>query len=828
MTRLHLACYLSLAFVFALPACAGKGQVTTSATPPVESLNFDAETQSLIARAERVVFVVPFSHWDTDWHESFPAYVKRSDGNILAAVQMAKESPQFRYTFEQTLFVQHFWDTFPAYRADLKSLVQKQQLTFAWAGITQPETSLVAPAVQARNLQLGEQWIADTFGPEFVPHTAWQSDAFGNSAALPLFLSSFDIPYLFIGRWQGRCDPDYQDCTPLPHAFYWKTPASSARVLVAYLSYPTAWDAIHRLPDEGQQIIALRNVVEAQFKRTDSKYVFLPMGSDFIDPLPNLPALVEKWNAADRKTILVMADPATAFRYLAAQDMPEVTVDLNPVWQAFYATRPFAKIADKESEYFLTAADKFGLLLDAPESAAWQAAAVNAHYDNIGAVSFDSVWAETQRPRFEQTLDSAVADLSTTVTQIADGVPAPFIVFNPTSWPRSEVVELRGPLPALPAAAQRLDAKTVAFLAADVSAIGYTTPADAETKAEHPATVSERDGRVILNNGLVNVTLDPAHGGAFADLARTGGPELLAGYGDDVAYLDDSGDVYGAHFGAARARESDVTAKIDVLAEGPLIARAQIAFSLDDQPITKTVTLRADSPLIEISLEIAALPETTALVQTPTALRAQTRTDDLGFTAFEHPMDNQPIVPGDVTYRRKIFYPITYWSDVTSSDEGLALITHGLQGLGGTDALNLMLARDVTEDEEGVTDREVHTLRYAYLPHGPDNDPIWQAAYDFNQPLIPVWRAGGQTCVQIPFRGTTCQPTSDAASRPASMSLLSADSGLVADVYRQGGQLNALVLDYDPGIPAILRVPGSEKQIPLAGSAITVVPIELK
>jgi hypothetical protein len=69
------------------------------------------------------------------------------------------------------------------------------------------------------NLQLGQNWIAQTFGPDYVPHSAWQSDAFGNSAAFPTFLSESQIPYLYIGRWQGRCDPDYQKCQPLPPAF---------------------------------------------------------------------------------------------------------------------------------------------------------------------------------------------------------------------------------------------------------------------------------------------------------------------------------------------------------------------------------------------------------------------------------------------------------------------------------------------------------------------------------------------------------------------------------------------------------------------------------
>jgi hypothetical protein len=107
--------------------------------------NFDSETQSLISGAKRVVFLIPFSHWDTDWHQDFDAYSKLADQNILKAIQLAKQNPRYRFTLEQVLFVQHFWDAYPDSRADLTALVKNRQITFAWAGITQPETSLVAP-----------------------------------------------------------------------------------------------------------------------------------------------------------------------------------------------------------------------------------------------------------------------------------------------------------------------------------------------------------------------------------------------------------------------------------------------------------------------------------------------------------------------------------------------------------------------------------------------------------------------------------------------------------------------------------------------------------
>jgi hypothetical protein len=835
--RFSLLILVALAACVACAGCAAPQPAPpaiplATATPAYDpAINLDAETQRLIAGAERVAFIVPFSHWDTDWHEAFPDYVKRSDGNILNAIQMAGADPRFRYTMEQVYFVQHFWQAFPEHRAALKAAVERGQLTFAWAGLTQPETSLVAPSIQVRNLQMGRQWIADTFGPEFLPQTAWQSDAFGNSAAFPIFLTDSGIPYLFIGRWQHRCDPDYQDCQPLPHLFYWRSPAAEARILTAYLSYPNAWDAIHRLPDEGEQVKALRDYVESQFARAESKYAFIPMGSDFIDPLPNVMSLVDRWNAEDKKTALVVADPMTAFQYIETQSPPEFDVDLNPIWQAFYGTRPYAKIADKESDYYLTANDKFGMITSGTPSTAWVTAAVNTHYDNIGAVSFDRVWAQTQRPRFEETVSTAANDLAGTLARIASGVEAPLIVFNPTSWARSEIVEISGDLPDLNAApyVQYLSPDHVAVRADSVPAVGWTGEAAAFSQPHTlPAQVISRpDGTLVMKNYLVSLTIDPAHGGTFSSMSFGGGGELLKTFGDDVTYWADDGDVYGARFGDEIARESQTTAQAEVLASGPLVARVQINFSLGGYPVTKTVTLRADSPLIEVMLEMRAYPESSILVHTPTTLAAETRTDDLGFTAFSHAFDNRPIAPGDITYRRKIFYPITYWSDLSTAEGGLALITHGLQGVGGMGTFNLLLGRSVTHDAEGVTDTDYHTFHYAYFPHFPMTaEELAQTAYAFNQPLIPVWRANDQIHIHLPFSSRKTLTPGSNSNFPTTFSLLSAESALVLDLYENEAGTQAVIVDYDPATPATLNVNG--QTISLPAEALSILPVKLK
>lgn len=797
--------------------------------------NFDTQTQSLISRADQVVFLIPFSHWDTDWHQDFNSYSKLADQNILHAIDVAKQDSRFRFTLEQVLFVQHFWEMYPASRADLVNLVHNRQITFAWAGITQPETSLVAPSIQMRNLQLGEDWIAQTFGAEYVPRTAWQSDAFGNSAAFPTFLTQLDILYLFIGRHQARCDPDYQKCQPLPPAFYWTSPASSqGRVLVAYVSYPVAWSDIYQKADPDAQIAALRKTIDNEFKQTDSQYLFLPVGFDFSNPQPNLLPLVDRWNASDKHIALVLSDPDSAFQYLATQKLPEITIDMNPIWQAFYNTRPEAKIADKESEYYLTAADKFGLLLGAPGSTGWSTAAFNAHYDNIAGVSFDSVWENSQRPRFEQTIATAKEDLADIIAQLSARVPAPVVIFNPTSWSRSEVIEVNGKLPDvnnLPTPIQQIGTNHIAFLAKEVPSLGYTGISAGQNSVDHPAKIVQNGNQIILTNDLVAVTVDGDHGGTFSSLKLLNdakSTELLKSFGDDVTYWNDSGDVYGAFFGDIRARESQVAANIAVIASGPLIARVQATFTLGGQQIIKTVSLRADDPLIEVELDIRALPETTAIVETPTILDTDMRTDDLGLGLLTHPIDPGPVRSGDRTYRRSIFYPIMYWSDVSSENLGLTLITHGLQGVSGGATRGLMLVRDVTQDKEGVTDLGTHHLRYAYLPHTGNalNTQVWKYAYEFNQPLIAAWKNEQAINVQLPFaedlKSSGLENLNSSPALPITYSMLSAQDAVIADLYRRGDQIEADVLNYDPAKTGTMQV--GAQQINLPQSPFTLLP----
>jgi hypothetical protein len=156
-----------------------------------------------------------------------------------------------------------------------------------------------------------------------------------------------------------------------------------------------------------------------------------------------------------------------------------------------------------------------------------------------------------------------------------------------------------------------------------------------------------------------------------------------------------------------------------------------------------------------------------------------------------------------------------------------------------------MLVRSVTGDAEGVTDLEYHTLRYAYLPHRDTATQAqpWLAAYAFNQPLIPVWRSGAAPTkmlnvyfaqgthtsgVATPGPHFSRQLPVDTAAPSFSLpfSLISADNGLIVDLYRRGDQVEALVINYNPANPTTLQT--GQTQTKLKGNWLEIVPVQLK
>jgi hypothetical protein len=68
----------------------------------------------------------------------------------------------------------------------------------------------------------------------------------------------------------------------------------------------------------------------------------------------------------------------------------------------------------------------------------------------------------------------------------------------------------------------------------------------------------------------------------------------------------------------------------------------------------------------------------------------------------------------------------------------------------------------------------------------------------------------------------------DRAARalPAQLSLIDADSAIVADMYRRDNQIEAVILDLDPSTPASITSGGEQRRLPPAAVTTTTVEVD--
>lgn len=162
------------------------------------------------------IYFVPFSHLDFYWGGTREECVSRGNRIIAKAIQLAKESPQFRFLLEDEVFVANFMDSHRGLPEveELKQLVKAGRIEIApkWAGIFQ---GLPDGEVHARNMAIGKRYAQNIFGVD--AKVAHLGDLPGYTPQYPQILALSRVPYAVITR-MGPSDKS---------AFYWTSPDGS-------------------------------------------------------------------------------------------------------------------------------------------------------------------------------------------------------------------------------------------------------------------------------------------------------------------------------------------------------------------------------------------------------------------------------------------------------------------------------------------------------------------------------------------------------------------------------------------------------------------------
>ncbi|GAA0427753.1 alpha-mannosidase [Acrocarpospora corrugata] len=536
---------------------------------PITVTAGDAEAAGELVVAEPgwTVWMVAHFHYDPVWWNTQAAYTVTWDqaGEAAQATRSefqhagfelvklhlatARREPEYKFVLAEVDYLKPFWDAHPEHRAYLRQLVHDGRVEIMGGAYNEPNTNLTSAESTIRNLVHGVGFQRDVLGGE--PGTAWQLDAFGHDPQFPGLVADAGLtssswargPFHQWGPMLRGGDPARMQ---FPAEFEWLSP-SGRGVLTHYMPahYSAGWwmDSAASLELAEAEVYRLFRQLK---KVAATRNVLLPVGTDYTPPNRWIMDIHRDWNARYTSPRVVCGLPNEFFaavRSELAHFTPQ-TRDMNPIYTGKDVSFIDTKQAQRHAESQLVDAEKFATLAAVTEGEpypyaeldkAWRQLVYGAHHDAITGSESDQVYLDLLTGwREAHDLGQNVLDRSLrALSRDLGGV----VVWNPSSWPRTDLVRARLTLPpgwygiagdVLLENPDRHDdgslrAVDVTFLAEDVPALGYRT--FSFTPGDTPIGWTPGEGTRI-ENATHTIEVDPARGGTVSSL-RVGGRELL-------------------------------------------------------------------------------------------------------------------------------------------------------------------------------------------------------------------------------------------------------------------------------------------------------------
>ncbi|XP_050068317.1 alpha-mannosidase 2 [Anopheles maculipalpis] len=146
------------------------------------------------------VFLVPHSHNDPGWIQTFDEYYERSTKNIFAnMLRHLDENSGLRFIWAEISYFAQWYDKLAAEQMDIvKRLVKNRQLEFVTGGWVMPDEANSHWYSMLLQLTEGQTWLKTRLN--VTPVSSWSIDPFGQSATMPYILKQSGFENLLIQR----------------------------------------------------------------------------------------------------------------------------------------------------------------------------------------------------------------------------------------------------------------------------------------------------------------------------------------------------------------------------------------------------------------------------------------------------------------------------------------------------------------------------------------------------------------------------------------------------------------------------------------------------
>jgi alpha-mannosidase len=693
-----------------------------------------AEVLRRPATSAHRITAVGHAHIDTAWMWPIRETKRKCARTFANQLRLMDRYSEHRFACSQA--VQYLWikEGYPDLYAQISQRVAEGRWLPVGGMWVEPDSNLPSGESLVRQIVHGKRFFLDEFGVE--THELWIPDVFGYSAALPQIANQGGVDCLITQKMS------WNDTNIFPHSTFWWEGHDGSRLLTHFPPADT-YNGDYSAPQLAYS--------EASFKDKDrSDRSLYPFGYGDGGGGPSEEMLEQSRRLGD-VAALPRNSIGTVEDYLGAlkDEAEKLSTWTGELYLEFhrgtYTTHADVKLANRRGEEALRAAEMWtvaaGIDRRAQLDCLWKALLLHQFHDIIPGSSIKWVYQDTAKEHGEllQRCSEIIADAQADLA----GGGAGSSVFNPSSYARSEVVDLPG------------------GDLAKVSVGGCSwTPLTTATVG-NGGTVEVGDG--WIGNSVLRVRWDSS--GLITSIwDHEAGREVLAPGSrgnmfqihEDHPKAFDAWEVEREYLQTAE----DITSiqSMEIVEDRDLRGGVRLVrrFGASGSRIDQVMSLAADSRRLEFRTEVDWRERHRFLkVAFPVDIRSGRATYEIQHGHIERPtVENTSwdVARFEVSAHR--------WADLSEPGYGVALLNdckYGYDIRGNVMRLSLLRGPGYPDPE---ADRGVHRFRYALFPHQGDlrfEGHVVEEAEAFNLAMAIVPGQAGGCIVSLDREGVSVE-----------------------------------------------------------------------
>ena len=717
------------------------------------------------------------SHIDMAWLWPWTETVEVVRNTFSSALDLMREYPSFKFTMSSARAYSWMEEKYP----DLFSEVQQRVKEGRWEVIggmwVEPDLNMPSGESLVRQILIGKRYFQDKFGVDVK--IGWNPDSFGYNWQLPQIYKKCGMDYFVTQKLLWA-----QDYTKFPHRLFWWEAPDGSRLLTYFpRNYAADMEPVQLAKDLS---FWAPSIYGPSTSNSPEMMHLYGIGDHGGGPTRAMLDAALRFMPPDVVYPKVEFSTAAGFFRDLGPKLPSLAV---PTWKdelyfeyhrGVFTTQAETKRRIRKTEEVVLNAEKFSslaALLGRPYPSvtldrSWKDLLFDDFHDILPGSGTAINYVDAQRNLDDVSqiagtaLNDSLAEIATRIDTSSTGVSV--VIFNPLSWPRTELVEVLAQLPSAPpnvevidsagkvVASQLIDLDTVTHRArflilATVPPVGYATfhlrGTSKLSSVEQRVTATDRS----MENEFLRLTLDPKsgcitslydkllHSEVLAPSAiDTGGPKtsvcgnLLQAFHDkpkawDAWNIDD--DFENQHWDIDKADE------VKLLTAGPLRAILRVKKHFQTSTFIQDLVLNASSPRLDVNMS-ADWNEKHILLKVAFPVNAQS-----GFATFDIPYGSieRPTTRNTPAEKAKFEVPAIHWADLSDSALGFSLLNdckYGYDAKGNVLRLSLLRSPEWPDPH---ADEGHHEFTYSLYPHAGtwrDAQTVRQG-YGLNYPLLP-------------------------------------------------------------------------------------------